>query len=127
MPESQDDPSVLLIVDDESSVCRALSRIFEKRADEVIAALGPMEAETVFASKNVTHLVCDHLFGIGQPLGVDLAQKWLERFPTLRHVVVLTGTDVSTLTPPDSRILIMEKTVNPDDLIEALQLELHLS
>ena len=54
--------------------------------------------------------------------GVDLALEWLERFPTLRHVVVLTGTDVSALIPPDDRILIMEKTVNPEDLIETLRL-----
>jgi DNA-binding NtrC family response regulator len=123
MTKHQNTKSVLLVVDDESSVCRALSRILGKRVDEIIAAFSPQEAETVLVSREVTHLVCDHWFGMGQPLGIDLVVKWRQLYPSLQKVILLTGTDVARLTPPDAGILVMNKTVNPEDLIKALNLD----
>ncbi|MCP4198016.1 MAG: hypothetical protein GY762_12785 [Proteobacteria bacterium] len=112
----------MLIVDDESTVCRALCRILGKRVDEIVSALSPQEAEMVLFSKEVTHLVCDHWFSIGQPLGIDLVAKWMEKYPSVQNVVLLTGTDETRLTPPNEGVLIMNKTVSPEDLITALNL-----
>jgi DNA-binding NtrC family response regulator len=123
MTKRQNAKSILLVVDDESSVCRALSRILGKRVDEIISAFSPQEAETVLVSKEVTHLVCDHWFGMGQPLGIDLVVQWKQKHPSIRHVVVLTGTDVTRLTSPGDDIFVMNKTVYPEDLIKVLNLD----
>jgi DNA-binding NtrC family response regulator len=123
MTKHQTPESILLVVDDESSVCRALSRILGKSVDVIASAFSPQEAETVLASKKVTHLICDHWFGEGQPLGIDLVAKWKEKYPFIRQIVLLTGTDVTRLTPQSDDILVMNKTVNPEDLIRALNLD----
>jgi DNA-binding NtrC family response regulator len=122
MTEHKPAKSVLLIVDDESSVCRALSRMLGKRVDEIASAFSPQEAEMVLVSKEVTHLVCDQWFGMGQPLGVDLVAKWKEKYQSIQNIVLLTGTDETRLSPPTEGVRIMNKTVNPDDLIAALNL-----
>jgi DNA-binding NtrC family response regulator len=122
MTEHKPAKSVLLIVDDESSVCRALSRMLGKRVDEIASAFSPQEAEMVLVSKEVTHLVCDHWFGMGQPLGVDLVAKWKEKYQSIQNIVLLTGTDETRLSLPTEGVRIMNKTVNPDDLIAALNL-----
>ena len=121
--ELQNAKTSLMIVDDESSVCRALSRILGKRVDEISVAFNPREAATVLASKNVTHVVCDHWFGTGQPLGIDLVTEWKEQYPSIHKVVVLTGTDVTRIAPQTDDILVMNKAVNPEDLRKALGLE----
>jgi hypothetical protein len=59
---------------------------------------------------------------MGQPLGIDLIAKWKEKYPSIENIVLLTGTDETRLSPPTEGVLIMNKTVNPDDLIAALNL-----
>lgn len=116
--------SILLIVDDESSVCRALSRIFRSCVDEVLTAFSPIEAETVLATKKITHLICDQWFGIGQPLGLDLVVKWKREHPSISRIVILTGTDVTQLEMPPDVDRIMDKTVDPKLLMGVLELNL---
>lgn len=114
--------SILLIVDDESSVCRALSRMLKRRFDTITTAVSPLEAEVILDSNPVTHVICDHWFGVGQPLGLDLAARWKSQFSTIKRVVVLTGTDATQLTPPPGVHQIMAKTVEADELTRALGL-----
>ena len=120
MKESE--KSVLLVVDDESSVCRALSRMLKKDVDEILTAFSPQEAETVLDSRKITHLICDHWFGQGQPLGLDLAAKWKKEHTSLRRVIVLTGTDITRLTAPPGVNEILAKTARADELAAALDL-----
>ncbi len=114
--------SIVLVVDDESTVCRALSRMLRKQADEILSAISPGEAETVLATRTVTHVICDHWFGSGQPLGLDLVSKWKNEYPSIKRVIVLTGTDISKLEANPNVDCIMDKTVDPDELIKVLGL-----
>ncbi|MCP4679291.1 MAG: response regulator [Deltaproteobacteria bacterium] len=114
--------SVLLVVDDESSVCRALSRMLKGRVDEILSAYSPLEAETILETREITLLICDHWFGPGQPLGADLAAKWKERYHSIQRAVVLTGTDISKLETPSGVHQIIAKTVKTEELVNALGL-----
>ena len=114
--------SILLVVDDESSVCRALSRMLKGRVDEILSAYSPMEAETILKTREITLLICDHWFGQGQPLGADLAAKWKDRYKSIRRAVVLTGTDISKIETPPGVHQIIAKTVKTEELVEALGL-----
>ena len=64
--------SILLIIDDESSVCRALSRILRRKANEIITAQTIVDAELVLDTRDVTHVLCDHLLGPGSRVRLAL-------------------------------------------------------
>ena len=113
---------VLLIVDDERSVCRALTRLLDRQVRRIETATNPTEAEIILRSGNITHLICDHWFGPGQPLGIDLAARWKATFPSIRRAVVLTGTDINKLPRAEGVDRILPKVVDPDELIEVLEL-----
>lgn len=114
--------STLLVVDDESAVCRALRRMLRGRVGRIVTAETPEDAEAVLDSTGVTHLICDHYLGPGQPLGMDLAAKWRGRYPTLRRVVILTGRDVKDIEPAGGIDHVLPKTTAPDRLAVLLQL-----
>ncbi len=114
--------SVLLVVDDESSVCRALRRLMGDRADEIITAQTPTDAETILHSRSVTHVICDHFLGPGQPKGMDIAKKWKDAFPSIRSVIILTGTNVKNLDPPETIDHVLPKTTDPVELAGLLGL-----
>ncbi len=112
--------AVLLIVDDERSVCRALSRLLDRQVQEILSATNAREAEIILRSGRVTHVICDHWFGPGQPLGTDLVTNWKSRFPTIQKAVVLTGTDINKLDGGTAVDKILPKVVDPADLIKVL-------
>lgn len=112
--------AVLLIVDDESSVCRALSRLLDSQVREILSATNPTEAEIILRSGRVTHLICDQWFGPGQPLGIDLVTKWKKSYPAMQKGIVLTGTDIRELDAGETVDKILPKVVDPDVLIQAL-------
>jgi DNA-binding NtrC family response regulator len=115
--------AILLIVDDESTVCRALSRVLGRSVDEVIVACTIADAETILATRNVTHLLCDHWFGPGQPLGLQQALEWKKRHPSIKKAVLLTGTDVADKSAPPGLDGIMSKSVDPEELVKVLGLD----
>ena len=110
----------LLVVDDESTVCRALSRMLGDQVARVLTASSPAEAETVLESQEVTHLICDHWFGPGEPVGLEVASKWKQQYGSLVKVVVLTGTDVTRLDAAQGVDCIMDKTASPEEIARAL-------
>jgi DNA-binding NtrC family response regulator len=114
--------STLLIVDDESAVCRALRRMLNHKVDRIMTAETPEDAETVLASTIVTHLICDHYLGPGQPLGMDLAATWRTRYPALRQIVVLTGKDVDGIEAASGIDHVLPKTTEPARLAALLRL-----
>ena len=113
---------VLLIVDDERSVCRALTRLLDRQIRRIETATNPVEAEIILRSGRITHLICDHWFGPGQPLGMDLVSAWKQKFPSIQRAVVLTGTDINKLPAASGVDSILPKVVDPDELIEVLGL-----
>ena len=125
MKKTKDTDAVLLVLDDESTVCRALSRLLSRRVREVLTAGSPAEAEAILKTGVVTHLICDHWLGPGSPLGVDLAAAWRKKYPSIKRTVILTGTDTTRLDPHPGIDAITDKTVDPEALVEALALDLH--
>jgi CheY-like chemotaxis protein len=113
-------PKILLVLDDEATVCRSLQRVLGKTFDEILTAETPADAETILGSRAVTHLLCDHLLGPGQPTGHDLATRWRAEHPSLEQVVLLTGADVSRLEVSDAIDRVLPKTTELPDLARAL-------
>ncbi|MBN2526799.1 MAG: hypothetical protein JXR76_10420 [Deltaproteobacteria bacterium] len=113
---------VLLIIDDEASVCRALSRILSRKATEIITARSIADAELILDTREVTHVLCDHLLGPGQPKGLDNAIYWKSEYPSIEKVIVLTGTDAAFNAPPEGVDKVLPKTTDPLQLAEFLQL-----
>lgn len=114
--------SILLIIDDESSVCRALSRILRRKAKEIITAQTIIDAELVLDTRNVTHVLCDHLLGPGQPKGLDTAINWKQEYPSIEKLIILTGTDAAFDVPPIGIDKVLPKTTDPMQLAEFLEL-----
>lgn len=114
--------TTLLVVDDESAVCRALRRMLGGRVERIVTAETPQDAEAVLSSTAVTHLVCDHFLGPGQPLGTDLALQWRERYPSLVQVVILTGKDTAGIAAGGGIDHVLPKTTEPDRLVALLRL-----
>lgn len=114
--------TLLLVIDDESSVCRALRRLMRGRVDEIVTAETPADAEAILDTRAVTHVICDHLLGPGQPRGIDLARRWRERYPAIAGLVVLTGTNVANLEAPPEVDHVLPKTTDPTELARRLGL-----
>lgn len=114
--------STLLIIDDESSVCRALSRILRCKAGEVITAQTLADAELVLDTREVTHVLCDHLLGPGQPRGLDTAIKWKAEYPSIEKIIILTGTNAAYDVPPEGIDQVLPKTTDPMQLAQILEL-----
>ncbi len=112
----------LLIVDDETSVCRALSRMLTNKVDQITYSTSSLEAQTILATQKITHLICDHWFGAGHKLGLDLAVQWRNEFSSIERVVLLTGTDTSMLDVPEEIDFILTKAADSDELLKALNL-----
>ena len=114
--------STLLIVDDESSVCRALRRIIRGRADEVVIVSNMTDANLVIDTKKVTHVLCDHLLGPGQPRGMEVASTWKDRYGSIRKLVILTGSNLASQEPPPGIDLVLPKTTDPLQLADLIGL-----
>jgi len=114
--------SILMILDDESAVCRALKRTLRNRVDEIVSAENAHDAMTILESTPVTHVLCDHLLGPGQPRGMELVTDWKARFPNLKKIIILTGSAESRATPASGVDLVLPKTTDPADLAKHLGL-----
>ena len=114
--------ATLLIIDDEASVCRALSRILRQKAQDIITAQNTADAELIMDTRDVTHILCDHLLGPGQPRGLDTAVHWKNEYPSIEKIIILTGTDAAFDAPPPGIDHVLPKTTDPLKLAEYLEL-----
>lgn len=53
-----------------------------------------------------------------------MAARWKATYPSILRAVVLTGTDITKLPPAPGVDRILPKVVDPDELIEVLELNL---
>jgi len=112
--------TTLLVVDDESAVCRAVRRLLRDKFDEIVTVETPADADAVLASRPVTHVVCDQCLGPGQPEGLAIASAWRAAYPSIRRLIILTGANVKSLTAPPGVDLVLPKTIDPVDLAKVL-------
>ena len=114
---------MLLVVDDENTVCRALTRILKGKVGQIWTATNAVEAESILKSGSITHVICDHWFGPGQPLGMDLVKQWKNTYGSIKRAIVLTGTPIEKLKDNDGVDKVLSKVVDPEDLIRLLELQ----
>ena len=115
--------TILLIIDDESSVCRVLRRVLRNKVDEIVTAETPVDAHIVLKTKPVTHVICDHLLGPGQPKGLEIAKNWKQTYASIKKIVILTGTNAAqTIEIPSGIDHILPKTTEPVKLVNYLSL-----
>ncbi len=114
--------AILLIIDDEASVCRALRRILQKRVQEVITVSNAADAELVLDTRPVTHVLCDNLLGAEQPRGMDIAAGWKKKHPSIVRLAILTGASASCGSLPDGIDVVLPKTTDPFALADLIGL-----
>lgn len=114
--------NILLVIDDESAVCRALRRLLGPRVDQFITAETAEDALTVLETRSVTHVLCDFALGPGQPNGIDMARQWKTQFSSLKKVIVITGTNAADGECPEGIDRVIGKATDPDTLMEYLAL-----
>ncbi|MBN2802531.1 MAG: hypothetical protein JXR91_05520 [Deltaproteobacteria bacterium] len=116
------DTTTLLIIDDESSVRRALSRVLSTRADTILTAATITDALLIMETNNISHVICDHLLGPGQPTGIEAAVNWKKQFPTIQNLLILTGSRAFLAVPPEGIDAVIPKTTDPMVIADKLNL-----
>jgi hypothetical protein len=89
------EPRRLLIVQKNYFVARSLARYMKQRFDAVYVAANEAEAEAILKDpvRSPTDLICGQFFGEGHTRGSELVLRWRRNHPTLRRVVLATGSD----------------------------------
>ena len=82
---------ILLIVDDDPRICRALSRRLLSSFDTLRTACTQREAESWLGRERISHLICDYDLGKGVPKGTELALRWRREYPSIERAVLFTG------------------------------------
>ena len=118
--------TTLLIIDDESSVRRVLTRILSKRADTVLTTATIADALLILETNKITHVICDHLLGPGQQTGIDAVSDWKFKCPSIKSLLILTGAITSlnntTASIPKGIDAIIAKTTDPMDIADRLKI-----
>ncbi|MDD5306862.1 MAG: hypothetical protein PHU25_06025 [Deltaproteobacteria bacterium] len=110
----------LLIVDDEARVAKALTRAMGRYFDEVLSAGTASIASSILAENKVTHVICDHWLGEGDPLGLDLVPEWRRSYPAIERAVIMTGLDEKTLIADSGIDAIVSKLTRSEELARVL-------
>ncbi len=121
--EISNNTTTLLIIDDEGSVRRALSRILFKYADKILTASNMTDAQLILDTDPVTHILCDQLLGPGQPTGTESAIFWKDRYPSIKKLFILTGTKIASVAAPEGIDKVLPKTTDPLQLAAMLELK----
>jgi ActR/RegA family two-component response regulator len=116
-----DPKKILMVVDDTPNVGRALSRLFSRHFDEVHVLASAAEAASLLKQKPVTHVVCDHCLGEGDPLGLDLVPRWRKEHPSIERAIILTGLDETTLIAGPGIDAIVSKLTGSEELVRVLK------
>jgi len=111
---------ILMVVDDTPNVGRALSRILGKYFDEVHVLESASEAAALLGQKVVTHVICDHCLGEGDPLGLDLVPRWRREHPAIERAIIMTGLDERTLIPGPEIDAVVSKLTRSEELVRLL-------
>ncbi len=109
----------LLLIDDDETFCRVLSRALDKRGYEVLVAHDLAQAKTLAEAQHPEYAVVD--LRIGRESGLNAIQMLTEREPGIR-IVILTGyASISTAVEAIKlgAIHYLTKPAEIDDIIKA--------
>jgi CheY-like chemotaxis protein len=111
---------ILMVVDDTPAIGRALSRVLNRYFDEVHILTSAAEATALLGQKVVTHVICDHCLGEGDPLGLDLVPRWRREHPLIERAIILTGLDERTLIAGPEIDAVVSKLTGSEELVRLL-------
>jgi len=115
------EPPAILLVDDEELVRRTMARALARYFPEVLTAANQTEAEQMLEHREVTHVICDWNLGEGHPKGTEIVPLWRERWPSITHAVIFSGTapaDIGEQLPGVDGVV--DKADGLEPLLEAL-------
>lgn len=92
-------PHPLLVVDDRIDVLQALTRFFELEFEKVFGAQTVAAAEEILRTHKPTFLLCDYWLGDDCPPSTTFLPRWREEHPSLKRVVLMSGTKSSSIPP----------------------------
>jgi CheY-like chemotaxis protein len=119
--DSMGSKTILMVVDDTPNIGRALSRMLSKHFDEVHVLASAAEAAAFLSGRPVTHVICDHCLGEGDPLGIELVPVWRKEHPSIERAVILTGLDETTLITRPGIDAIVSKLTGTEELVRVLK------
>ena len=117
---SEHPKKILMIVDDMPNVGRALSRVLRRHFDEIHALECAAEADALLGRLPVTHVICDHCLGEGDPLGLDLVPRWRREHRSIQRAIVLTGANERSLVAGPGIDAIASKVTGSEELVKLL-------
>lgn len=115
------DDGVLLIVEDDDSVRRALRRFFELYFAKVLTAASASEAETQLETGRPHLLLCDYYLGARSPLATALIPRWRQAFPFLSRVAIMTGTSHELRDDAHGAEAVFNKPLNMQHVLQFLR------
>ena len=98
-----------------------MKRILSHEFDTVLTAGTPDEAEEIFEENDVTQIISDYDLGPEYPNGIELIVDWRKRYPSIRRVLLLTGTHLADADIPPEVEHYFAKGVDPKVLIRELK------
>ena len=111
--EMKADKKVLLILDDDKYMVRALLRSFDSLFDEIFGVTDPDEATSILELNRVSHIICDLNLGVNVETGTNgftLSTLWRKRFPTIERIVIYSGEPLGNISIPPEIDAVVQKT-----------------
>ena len=112
---------ILLIVDDDPVMLQNLELICRAICDNVHTASNAIDAEQVFKTNRVTHLICDYELGNGLLPGTALITGWKKSFPSLQKAILFTATSIGEIDVPPEVDVVKSKEGRVEELILELR------
>ena len=114
---------VLLIIDDEVFIHKALKRHLRSSFAKILSAHTPAEVEALLKEHQVTHMLCDCFLGPDIPLGIELIPGWVKKQPSVERVVVFSGSSFKMSDVPPEVDMVVPKADDLEVLMDALAIE----
>jgi DNA-binding NtrC family response regulator len=111
----------LLIVDDREEVLRALERYMGLYLTRVYGAQTPEEAVLAMRTHVPTFLLCDFWLGEKHPPSTALIPEWRARFPSIKKVILMSGTKSSSIPACSAVDAIFPKPLDLKGLVQYLR------
>lgn len=112
-------PKILLVVDDEPLITRAVRKLFLKDFDAIYSVCSSIKAFEAFCCIPITHIVCD--FDLGEEKnGIELVAQWRSNFSSIERALIFSGHNLSRSSVPKYIDAVLQKGDSFKHLRESL-------
>jgi DNA-binding NarL/FixJ family response regulator len=113
--------TLLLIVEPEAQVRRALARLLRRHFDRVLVTETADGARGIIEGHPVSHLLCDEELVVALPGGERLVAAWRAVRPSLQRAVLLSGSDSSQTAIPAGVDGVLSKSADREEILAGLE------